>query len=416
MKIIRIKHKVIFLTILLTALLPSFIHLERNPVEINVAQVSEASSIKPSLSTYSDKVKKGETLSIIFDSNGLGPETLTPVLRSARKIYNLARIKAGRPYTITLTPDNIFHEFRYQHKEDAELSVKLESGKFQAEEIDFLYERRTSHIGGVIGSNLVSSIDSLSLALELSDVFAWDIDFATGLRTGDTFKAVVETLYRDNKFVRYGKILAAEFINDRRTYRAYLFAPPGESSKNGYYTQKGRSIRRAFLKAPLTYRRISSGYSYGRYHPILKKVRPHLAIDYAAPRGTPVSTVGDGEVSFAGWKGANGNLVVIKHAGSYTSSYGHLQKIARGIKKNRKVSQGQVIGWVGSTGRSTGPHLDYRVKQGGRAINPAKLVMPRGKAVLGEDMQIFALHRDEMDLRLSSIITGATLVARTESR
>ena len=378
--------------------------------------LAEASGTEAQVRTISSFVLEGDTLSVIFETHGLNALELNPLIAAARGTYDLARIRVGKPYTFDVNPDGSLRSFTYQHEEERSLKVIRTDEGFAAEVVSMPYERRTSHIGGVIRDNLVSSIANTAVALTLTDVFAWDIDFATGLREGDTFKAVVEALYRDGEFARYGRILAAEFVNDNRTYWAYRFTSPLGKDDGSHYAGDGNSVRRAFLKAPLVYRRISSGYSFGRYHPILKTVRPHQGIDYSAPRGTPVSTVGDGTVKFAGWKGQNGNLVIIKHAGSYTTSYGHLHKIARGIRKGRKVSQGQVIGWVGSTGLATGPNLDYRVKQAGRFVNPIKLVMPREASVSISDMHEFIKLRDELDMRLASIITGQTHLASAKAR
>ncbi len=377
--------------------------------------VAEASAPETGTRTIKGAVRSGDTLSVIFEAHGLDPMEVNPLVAAARKTYDLARLSVGNPYSFDISGKGSVEAFTYQYDEENLLKVSRKGDGFVAEEISMPYERRTAHFGGVIRDNLISCVENPAVALTLSDVFAWDIDFATGLREGDTFKAVVEALYRDGKLARYGKILAAEFVNDGHKFRAYRFTPRSGEGNGSHYGQDGKSVRRAFLKAPLTYRRISSGYSYGRYHPILKTVRPHLGVDYAARAGTPVSTVGDGTVTFAGWKGVNGNLVIIKHGGSYTTSYGHLKKIARGVRKGRKVSQGEVIGWVGSTGRATGPHLDYRVKQGGRFVNPVTLVMPREKSVPRDDMAAFMSLKESMDMRLASIITGASFVARVES-
>ncbi len=240
---------------------------------------------------------------------------------------------------------------------------------------------------------------SLVLALELSEIFAWDIDFTTDLRKGDTYRLVVEELWHNGEFRKHGRILAAEFSNNGVTHQAYFHEHKG---KPGYYDPKGKSMRRAFLKAPLSYRRISSGYG-NRRHPITKRYQTHKAVDYAAPRGTPVSAVGDGTVVHAGYKGPNGNLVIIRHPNGYKTYYLHLHKIARGVRRGRKVTQGQVIGTVGSTGRATGPHLDFRIKKGKRFINPLKLVIPKDPGLPASALDEYRTLRSRMEARLSSI-------------
>jgi len=185
------------------------------------------------------------------------------------------------------------------------------------------------------------------LALQLSDIFAWDIDFTTDIRNSDSFKVIAEGLYLNGEFKKYGDILSAEFTNNGETYRAYRFELNG---KIDYYDAEGKSMRRAFLKAPLSYRRISSGFSRSRFHPILRIYRPSHGVDFAAPTGTPVSVVGDGTVNFAGYKGGYGNIVIIRHPNGWKTYYAHLSRFGKGIRKAVKIKQGQIIGYVGSTG------------------------------------------------------------------
>ena len=223
---------------------------------------------------------------------------------------------------------------------------------------------------------------------------------------------MVECCYLNDEFKKYGDILSAEFVNNGQTYHAYRFEHDGKAE---YYGDNGKSLRRAFLKAPLSFRRISSRFSKKRFHPILKIFRPHLGVDYAASTGTPVSSVGDGTVIFAGYKGQNGNLVAIKHPNGFKTYYGHLSRIPRGIKKGGKVRQGQIIGYVGATGLATGPHLDYRIKKHNTFVNPLTLNMPRGSSIPKAEMSDFKNFRDTMDARLASITPPAFTVAETNT-
>jgi murein DD-endopeptidase MepM/ murein hydrolase activator NlpD len=225
------------------------------------------------------------------------------------------------------------------------------------------------------------------LALRLSDIFGWDVDFALDVRAGDSFKAVVEKRYRNGEFAGYGRIPAAEFINQGETYQGFLFE--NRDGHPEYYDAKGRSLRRAFLKTPLDYARISSGFTYHRFHPIKKKWCPHPAIDYAAPVGTPVRTVGDGTVLEASRNNGSGKYIKIRHNSSYQTYYLHLSRFAKGIRKGRKVHQGQVIGYVGSTGMSTGPHLDFRMKKNGKYVNPRRVIAPASPPVPREKIEMF---------------------------
>ncbi|MEW6214298.1 MAG: peptidoglycan DD-metalloendopeptidase family protein [Nitrospirota bacterium] len=347
-------------------------------------------------------IKKGDTLFDIFKKYKLDIGELFKLREASADIHRLRELYPGQPYKIVIDRNNQVNAFTYWIDDDNILTITRTESGFNAEKIQVDYERRILHIGGLIKDNLIFSMgeENLLLALELSDIFAWDIDFTTDLRNDDTFKIVVEGFYLDGKFKRYGDILSAEFINNGETYRAYRFEHNGRAD---YYDSEGKSLRKAFLKAPLSFRYISSGFSIRRFHPILKIYRPHLGVDYAAPTGTPVSTVGDGTVFFAGYKRQNGKIVAIKHVNGYRTYYGHLSKIQKGIRKGVKVKQGQVIGYVGATGLATGPHLDYRIKVNNRFVNPLMLKLPRGRPVPKKLMSEFTNFKNKMDTRLASI-------------
>lgn len=340
-----------------------------------------------------------ETFFDIFKRHGLNLAELFQISGASSASHNISRLYKGRPYTLRLDKNNSVRFLSYQPDDFATLNIiRTDSGGYLSGLVPIEYERKRISLKGKIEENLVSAIESVLVALELSDIFAWDIDFTTDLRRGDTFGIVVEELWRDDKFVKYGDILAAEIINNGKPYSAYRFKNGRETS---YFNAQGNELRRSLLKAPLSYRRISSGFSYRRFHPILKKYRPHLGVDYSAAIGTPVSSVGDGTVQFAGRKGPNGKLVIIKHRGGFTTYYGHLHRISKGIRKGRRVRQGQIIGKVGKTGRATGPHLDYRVKRNGRFVNPLRLRLPKGAPVKKE---LIAEFRDKVQ-ELSAILT-----------
>jgi murein DD-endopeptidase MepM/ murein hydrolase activator NlpD len=319
---------------------------------------------------------------------------------ASQPVYDLDRVVSGRDFTMKVDSENRINSFTYTIDGDHVLKLTRSEEGFKAEREKIPYETTLVHMSGTVEDNLVFALDDLLLALELSDIFAWDIDFTTDLRRGDTFKIVVEELRLDGEFKKYGKILAAEFTNNGRTNHAYRFEQEG---REDYFDRKGRSLRKAFLKAPLSYRRISSGFTHRRLHPILRTYRPHLGVDYAAPTGTPVSAVGDGKVARAGYKGANGRQVIIRHPNGFVTYYGHLSRIKKGIRAGSHVKQGQVIGYVGSTGRATGPHLDYRVKKNGRFVNPLTLDLPPGKPIEKHQIAQFRRFRDTMNTRLASI-------------
>jgi murein DD-endopeptidase MepM/ murein hydrolase activator NlpD len=240
----------------------------------------------------------------------------------------------------------------------------------------------------------------VKVALQLSDVFAWDIDFSSDLREGDTYKIVIEGYYLDGVLKKYGDILSTEFVNQGETFRAYRYEIDGQAD---YFDEQGKSVKRAFLKAPLNFRRISSYFARSRFHPILRIYRPHHGLDYSAPAGTPVSAVGEGTVQFAGYKGQYGKLVIIKHTNGWRTYYGHLSKIANGIRTGKKIHQEQVIGRVGSTGLATGPHLHYELRINNKPVNPLSMKMPRGKSIPDNLLAVFRTFKNQMDAQFASI-------------
>lgn len=362
-----------------------------------------------------DTVRKGETVSTIFEKHRLDIGELFRMREASAGIHRLRDISVGRPYTITLDPDNNVLSLAYHINDEEILRVVRSDPGYRAEKVAIDYERRFGTLGGVIRSNIVSSLpgggQSALLAIELSDIFSWDIDFNTDFRKGDTFRILVEERWLDGEFRKYGDILAAELSVDGHRYRAYRF---DTGSRPDYFDDEGKSLRKAFLKAPLSYRRISSGFTKRRMHPILKIARPHLGVDYAAPAGTPVSTVGDGTVIFAGYKGPNGNLVIVRHPNGYTTSYGHLARIKKGIRRRAEVRQGDVIGTVGSTGLSTGPHLDFRLRRHGTFLNPLTVNLPQGGAIPGDRMSDFRGVRETFARSLAEI--SPALHARANPR
>lgn len=391
-------------------LIVSFLVIRSN---LNIGVEKEDLPEKKSYQEISGTVKKGETLFDIFKKYKLGVEDLFKLKEASANIHRLRNIYPGQPYKIIIDDDNRINSFIYWINDDSVLNIcRTESG-FYADKKDIEYEKRILPLGGVIKDNLISSVgngrESMTLAHQLSDIFAWDIDFATDLRNGDTFKVVAEGFYLNGEFRKYGNILSAEFVNNGETYRAYRFEHDGNID---YYDDEGKSLRRAFLKAPLSFRRVSSGFSENRFHPVLKIYRPHHGLDYAAPAGTPVSAIGDGTVVFAGKKGQYGNLVIIKHPNGYKTYYGHLSRFGSGIKRGIKVKQGQVIGYVGSTGLATGPHLHYEMRVNNRPVNPVTVKTLRGSAIPKKLMAEFRGFKNQMDGRLASIIPTAVALAK----
>lgn len=369
---------------------------------------------QPSLKSIQDKVGPGETLFDIFKRYGLNMEELFAMKEAAAKVHRLRDIRSGQPYTITIDGNNGVDSFVYWIDDDSLLRIERVDAGFQTTKCKIPYEPRIVTITGTIEDNLVSAVgnscEEVLLALRVSDIFAWDIDFTSDLRQGDTFTLVVQGLYLDNSLKKYGEVLSAEFTNIGERHLAYRFSYDG---KVDYYDEAGNSLRKTFLKAPLSFRRISSTFSNRRFHPVLKTYRPHRGVDYAAAAGTPVSSTANGTVSFTGRKGAYGNLVVLRHRNGYNTYYGHLSRIKAGIHKGVQVNQGDVIGYVGATGLATGPHLHYEMKRAGKHTNPLAVKLA-GNPIPADRMAQFKTITMSMDKIIEVRIDGRGSLSTVE--
>ncbi len=363
---------------------------------------SSAKTAGPVLTVVKENVKEGDTVSSLL-AEWLTPQEIDLLARRGREVFSLRRMRQGRPYLIR-TVGGRFHSFEYEIDEEERLVIRSEGDDFVAAREPIDYEVETVVVCGTIRTSLFEAADEIGeipvLALKLADIFGWDVDFVYDVREGDTFKAIVEKRYRDRAFTGYGSIRAAEFVNQGKTYQGFLFE--NRDGEPEYYDAKGRSLRRTFLKTPLDYARISSGFSYNRFHPVKHEWCPHLAIDYAAPVGTPVRTVGDGVVLEAGRQHASGKYVKIRHNSMYETYYLHLSHFAKGIRSGKKVRQGQVIGYVGSTGMSTGPHLDFRMKKNGSYVNPRKVIAPPSPPVPRERIEAYRATIEPLLARLET--------------
>ena len=379
----------------------------RSNMDIRGKEAEETKSPAPGLKNISSTVRKGETLFDIFKKYGLNITQLFSMKEASASVHKLRELSPGRPYRITVDESSCVTDFKYWINDDAILNITRTDSGFIAKKTEVVYEKRMLRLGSDIQDNLISSIgdgrDNLMLALQMSDIFAWDIDFTSDLRNGDTFKIVVEGLYLDGQFRKYGDILSAEFVNNGKRFVAYRFEVDGRAD---YYDEDGNALKKAFLKAPLNFRRISSTFTRGRFHPVLKIYRPHKGIDYAAPSGTPVSAIGDGTIMFTGYRGQYGKLIIVRHPNGYQTYYGHLSRIANGLRKGQHVDQGDTIGAVGSTGLATGPHLHYEVRINSRPVNPLKIVQPKSSSVPKRLMAGFRQLRTEMNSGLASIQTN----------
>ena len=355
-----------------------------------------------SLYTIVGIVQPKETMEVIFVKHGLSKGELFEIFQSAKKSYDLSKISVGNIYSFEVDEKNGVQHMQYEIDEKSFLKIIRTPEGFNAEKVVIKYRKSIGSLFIDIEDNLIFSMPSSHkeyhrLALELSDIYAWDIDFMSDIRNGDSVKIIVEELWIGEMFKGYGNILAAEFSNNGTVYEAYRFEYDGYV---GYYDSKGKSLRKTLLRSPLKFKYISSHFSRRRFHPVLRIYRPHLGVDYATPSGTPVSSAGDGKVLYSGYKGQYGKMVRIKHSGGFETYYGHLSRIPKKIRKGAKVSQGDIIGYVGATGVATGPHLDYRVKLNGRFVNPLKVRLPRSRSISKSVMSEFRKTADYMEVRL----------------
>ena len=343
------------------------------------------------------KVQAGETLSGILNRHGLTQKQWRDMQPLLKRNPELASIREGGQY-YTLSNDTALCYFAYRiNRRETRIASLLDSFYLWHDTLPLTVERRKAEF--TITSSLWQAISSqdlpIELALELSEIYAWTINFFA-LQPGDSVRVLYDEQFVEDSRIGIGRIYAAHFYHGKRWLPAY-YLDAGKAS--GYYDAEGNSLRKTFLKAPLNYKRISSHFTYARKHPVYHVVRPHTGVDYAAPAGTPVVALGDGMVTFKAYKGGGGNTIKIRHNSTYETGYLHLSKYAKGLKVGQYVKQGEVIGYVGSTGASTGPHLDFRVWKHGTPVNPLTLESPSAEPVPAELRQAYdsiATHYNEI--------------------
>jgi murein DD-endopeptidase MepM/ murein hydrolase activator NlpD len=355
----------------------------------------------PKIIISSGTIIYGQNLYSVLEKENVNPRDINPSIKSLNTLFPIRGIREGHKYIVEKSTDNSLLCFKYMPtKIDTYMVVSSTTGIFNTIHKKENLEKEIVFMQGTITSSLYEAMlnsedGDPALAVEFADLFSWQIDFFTEPREGDTFRLIWEKFKSKRGYSVNGKILIAEYKNKNTTHTAIFF---NNGTENGdYYDLDGKSMRKAFLRAPLNYRRISSYFTHKRFHPILKYFRPHLGIDYAAPTGTPIVSVGDGKVISAGWGGGFGKIVKIRHANSnYETWYGHLSRYGKGIRSGTHVSQGQVIGYVGATGTATGPHLDFRVKKNGSFVNYLSIKFPPAKSVDAKYMQEFSTLRDNL--------------------
>jgi murein DD-endopeptidase MepM/ murein hydrolase activator NlpD len=327
----------------------------------------------PSVRTSTVALRRGDTLTAALARLGFGRRASTEVADALRASgANLRRLRPNDALEITWTLEGEPVGVRWEPSPWLGFAAVATDAGWEVRRADTRPDVRVETVQGEVRSSLFESVEALGelpqLVVELVEIFSSDFDFTADTRAGDRFRLLVEKRYAGEQFVDYGQILVAQYVSDGRILTGVGFE--GAAGRVAFYDPDGRSLKKSFLKSPLEFTRITSGFTYARPHPILGGVRPHLAVDYAAPVGTPVRAVADATVVTAGWNGGNGIQVHLRHRSGYETQYNHLARLAPGVRAGGRVSQRQVIGYVGSTGLSTGPHLDYRVARHGRFVNP----------------------------------------------
>jgi murein DD-endopeptidase MepM/ murein hydrolase activator NlpD len=354
--------------------------------EMPVSLPAEAAPAAPSQYWREERIQRGDTVGSLLSRLQVTDPDAIAYLRGAHHVRSLYQLVPGRTVRAVTSEDGALVTLRYLNSDGTELVVQKRGEDFFAREEALPTERKLLMSSGEIQSSLFAATDqagmSDSVAVQLADIFSSEVDFHRDLRPGDHFGVVFEAFYSRGEFVHSGRIVAAEFTNAGRTYRAVYYQDP--QARGGYYTPQGKNMRKSFLRSPLEFSRVSSGFSLSRFHPILNTWRAHRGVDYAAPSGTRVKATADGYVQFMGRQGGYGNLIVLYHKNEYSTAYGHLSAYAKGLRVGQRVNQGDVIGYVGTTGLATGPHLHYEFRVNGMHQDPLRRILPPGPPITAE--------------------------------
>jgi murein DD-endopeptidase MepM/ murein hydrolase activator NlpD len=370
-----------------------------------------------------EKVRSGDTLATLMTRLGIHDDAASSFIKSDRIAHNVLQLKVGKRVQAHTNKDGQLQRMTATLSEGSgqpvrNIIITRDGNRFTASEASAAIERRIEMHTGEIKSSLFAATDAAqipdSVATQIVDMFATNIDFASDLRRGDRFNVVYETFWQNGEYLRSGHVLAGEFINSGNKYQSVWFDEPGSKQGGGYYTFDGKALKKAFLKSPLEFSRVSSGFSM-RMHPISGLWKKHQGVDFAAATGTPIRASGDGTVDFVGTQGGYGNVVVLKHWNNYSTAYAHMSRFAKGVKKGVKINQGEVIGYVGTTGWSTGPHLHYEFRVNNQPRDPMSIDIPNAQPLAGADLQRFRSVASEMRHRFALLnpqVSGTKLASR----
>lgn len=385
---------------------------QQTVVEQLIPPVTKTDEIPGEVFVREETVLRGDTVASLLARLGVEDDEAFRFLRAERATQAIfQQLRPGKPVTAAVSENGELQSLTYPlNGLDRTVIVERKDGSLQAMEQTLRLEPLVQMKSGEIRYSLFGATDAAglpdSVATQLADIFGGDIDFHRDLRRGDRFSVVFETFAHFGKPVKTGRILAAEFVNQGRSYRAVWFADA--DGKGAYFTPEGKNIRKAFLRSPLEFSRITSGFSLARFHPILKQWRAHKGIDYGAPIGTRVKSTADGVVEFVGNQGGYGRVVILRHQRGYTTLYGHLSAFAAGLRKGSRITQGEVIGYVGASGWATGPHLHYEFRSNGIYENPLTIALPGAPPLSPQQVGQFRTQVQPLLARLD-LIKGSNL-------
>lgn len=369
----------------------------------------EALDISGEIFVREERILRGDTVADLLGRLGVADAAVLPQLRNAKAADALFRqMSPGKQVTARVSAQGELQSLTFPLNGGKDLALIVEAdghGGLRVGEQPLPLETQVLARSAEIRYSLFGAADAAGIpdgvATQLADIFGGDIDFHRDIRKGDRFSVVYESINHLGKMVRTGRILAAEFVNDGHVYRAVWYAD--EHGQGGYYTAEGKNIRKAFLRSPLEFSRITSGFSGARFHPVLKEMRAHRGVDYGAPTGTRVKATGDAVVEFAGHRGGYGKVVMLRHQGAYSTVYGHLSGFASGLRPGMRVAQGDVIGYVGATGLASGPHLHYEFRINGVHQNPLAVTLPTAPPLAQHQLPRFREQSQEPLARLDQI-------------
>lgn len=374
----------------------------------SLAAARQQAAAPEGVTKISVKVASGDTLSGILNEHGVKMEQMPQLLKDDIVKQHLSNLKIDQIFELFQLPGGEFHSLSAKIGNDRRITIRRSANDFAIASIDLPVEKERVVTSGTIEQSLYLAAEKAQLKqstiMELSDIFQWELDFARDIRKGDQFSLVYDRLYREGKYISDGDILAAEFIRGGKIHRAIRFTT--DDGTTGYYSSDGESKRRTFKRHPVDVVRITSKFNPNRLHPVLHKIRAHRGVDYGSPHGSPIYATADGSVSFSGSKSSYGNTVILKHGQRFSTLYAHMSKISKNSKVGKKVKQGDVIGYVGKTGRVTGTHLHYEFRVDNKQIDPLKVELPAAQPIAKKYLPALKAVSDEMTAQMRSVLIG----------